>query len=70
MRRKSRVSAIETRRFAGNNPYPVHQVRAPDTDRVFVTRFKCVLLDLEQRRAVEVPDDIRQKAQAFVLPES
>ena len=44
--------------------------RAPDNDKVFTTRFKCVLLDLEQRRAVEVPDDIRQKAQVFVLPSS
>ncbi len=32
----------------------------------FETRFKCVLLDLKTRRAVEIPDDIRNGLRAFL----
>ena len=42
--------------------------RAPERERVFTTRFKCVLLDLKARKASVVPDDIRDKAQAFMVP--
>lgn len=33
----------------------------------FETKFRCVLLDLEQRRAVTIPDDIRAKAEEHLV---
>jgi len=31
----------------------------------FDTHFKCVLMNLDTRRAVEIPDDIRSKLEAY-----
>jgi len=33
----------------------------------FDTKFRCALLDLEQRRAVAIPDDVRAKAQEYLI---
>ena len=44
-------------------------LRSEDDAVVFETAFRCVLLDLENRRAVAVPDDIRAKAQAYLMGE-
>ncbi len=41
--------------------------RAEDDALTFETTFRCVLLDLANRRAAEIPDDIREKAQAFMI---
>ena len=41
--------------------------RAEESILAFETIFRCVLLDLENRRAVEVPDDVREKAQQFLI---
>jgi acyl-CoA thioester hydrolase len=42
-------------------------VRAEDGSAAFETSFRCVLLDLASRRAVAVPDDVREKAQAYMI---
>ena len=43
-----------------------HQLeRVEDGEVAFETLFRCVLLDLQARRAVEVPDDIRDKLEAY-----
>lgn len=41
--------------------------RAPENETAFTTRFKCVLLDLQERRVTVVPDDIRAKAAEFMV---
>ena len=41
--------------------------RAEDDILAFETKFQCVLLDLENRRAVTLPDDVREKAQQFLI---
>ncbi len=33
----------------------------------FETQFRCVLLSLESRRAVPIPDDIRNRAEEFLV---
>lgn len=33
----------------------------------FKTKFQCVLLDLETRRAREIPTDVKEKAQQFLI---
>ncbi|MGP6086552.1 acyl-CoA thioesterase [Antarctobacter jejuensis] len=40
--------------------------RCPDETLSFETTFKGVLLSLETRRAVEVPQDVRTRAEAFM----
>ena len=42
-------------------------IRLDDKCVTFETLFRCALLDLESRRAVEIPDDIRAKAQALLI---
>lgn len=37
-------------------------VRAEDNAVAFETLFRCVMLDLAARRAVPIPDDVREKA--------
>ena len=37
-------------------------IRADGDAMAFETVFKCVLLNLETRRAVEIPDDVRERA--------
>lgn len=45
-----------------------HRLIRTDHDIVaFETAFHCVLLDLEHRRAIEIPDDVREKAQAYLI---
>lgn len=39
--------------------------RSADDGIAFETLFKCVLMSLDTRRAVTVPDDIRAKAETF-----
>ncbi len=41
--------------------------RAEDKALAFETRFRCVLLDLKNRRAVTVPDDVREKARGYMI---
>jgi len=40
--------------------------RSEDDVVVFETIFRCVLLDLEHRRAAVIPDDVRSKAEALL----
>ena len=48
-----------------------HQLFKADAGvMAFETRFKCVMLDLQNRRAVDIPDDVRDKARAFLLPDA
>jgi acyl-CoA thioester hydrolase len=42
-------------------------IRAEDDFIAFETSFQCVLLDLENRRAMELPEGIREKAQEFLI---
>ena len=44
--------------------------RAPARELAFATRFKCVLLSLETRRAVDIPDDLRAAAEKFLTASS
>ncbi len=41
--------------------------RAERTDAAFETLFQCVLLDLETRRSALIPDDVREKAQQYMI---
>lgn len=40
--------------------------RAGDAHLLFEATFKCVLMDLDRRRAVVVPDDMRARMQRFL----
>jgi len=42
------------------------QYRASDDRLVFEARFKCVLLHLDHRRAVAIPDAMRERMQPFL----
>ena len=42
-------------------------IRLEDRGLTFETNFRCALLDLGTRRAVEIPEDVRKKAQAFMI---
>lgn len=42
-------------------------IRAEEDVVAFETNFRCVMFDLENRRAVEIPDDVRAKAQAYLI---
>lgn len=44
--------------------------KAESGTMAFETRFQCVMLDLEMRKGVEIPDDVRQKAAAFLVEET
>ena len=45
-----------------------HRLFRVETDTLsFDTHFKCVLMDLQARRAVEIPDDIRAKLEAYLV---
>lgn len=35
----------------------------------FETKFQCVMLDLEARKGAEIPEDVREKAKAFLVRE-
>ena len=41
--------------------------RATDRALAFETQFKCVMLSLETRRASAIPEDVREKAQEFMV---
>jgi acyl-CoA thioester hydrolase len=48
-----------------------HQLKNAATDALAMsTEFKCVLLDLENRQATEIPRDIRNVAIELFAPES
>lgn len=40
-------------------------VRSEDDATAFETVFKCVMLNLETRRASDIPDEVRQRADAW-----
>jgi acyl-CoA thioesterase FadM len=43
-----------------------HRLRRMEADEIaFETVFRCVMLDLEARRATGIPDDVREKAAAY-----
>ena len=42
-------------------------LKVEDGTVAFETVFRCVLLDLETRRAATIPDDIREKATAYMI---
>lgn len=42
-------------------------VKVEDETVAFETVFRCVMLDLEARRAAAIPDDIREKAAAYMI---
>ena len=44
--------------------------RVEDDSIAFETLFRCVLLDLRTRRATAIPDDVRERAGAFMASES
>jgi acyl-CoA thioesterase FadM len=47
-----------------------HRLRNVATgDMAMSTEFKCVLLDLEKRQAIAIPDDVRAKAAALIAAE-
>ena len=41
-------------------------IRSEDDAVAFETTFKCVMLYLATRRAIEIPDEIRQKAETWL----
>lgn len=41
-------------------------VRSEDNAVAFETLFKCVMLDLAARQAVKIPDDVRERAPAWL----
>ncbi|UWR34934.1 acyl-CoA thioesterase [Sulfitobacter sp. W027] len=43
-------------------------IRSDGEILAFETVFKCVLLNLETRRAVEIPDDVRETAAQWLKP--
>ncbi len=55
----------------GNKSAVFHHrmIRVEDNSVAFETIFRCVLLDLENRKASVIPDDVRQKAGQFLNPE-
>jgi acyl-CoA thioester hydrolase len=71
---KSEVTAGEViflktgvQEIGGKSMIFCHQlVRAENDQIVFETIFRCVLLDLNSRKAVLIPDDIRKKAETFL----
>ncbi len=42
-------------------------IRLEDRSVTFETLFRCALLNLEPRRAAEIPDDVRAKAKAYLI---
>lgn len=45
-----------------------HRLFRVETDTLsFDTHFKCVLMDLQARRAIEIPDDIRAELEAYLV---
>lgn len=45
-------------------------IKVEDNTIAFETRFRCVLLDLEKRKASVIPDDIRRKASEYIASEN
>ncbi len=41
--------------------------RVEDDVLVYRGQFKCILMDLEKRRAVRIPDDVRKQAEAYLI---
>lgn len=45
-----------------------HRLRRAEHDTpAFEARFRCVMLSLESRRAVTIPGDVREKAEAYLI---
>jgi YbgC/YbaW family acyl-CoA thioester hydrolase len=44
-----------------------HLFRADGDVLAFETEFKCVMLNLETRRAADIPDDVREKAREWMV---
>lgn len=42
-------------------------IKVDDGTVAFETRFTCALLDLQSRRAASVPDDVRSRAQPYMV---
>ena len=42
-------------------------VKVEDGVVAFETVFRCVMLDLQTRRAITIPDDVREKAAAYMV---
>jgi YbgC/YbaW family acyl-CoA thioester hydrolase len=45
-------------------------IRAEDGATTFETLFKCVMLNLESRRAAEIPAEVREKANQWLTTEA
>lgn len=45
-------------------------IRAEGDQLAFETVFKCVMLSLETRRAAEIPEEVREKAEQWLEPSS
>ena len=45
-------------------------IRSEDEAVTFETLFKCVMLSLETRRSAGIPDDVREKAQVWLEPQT
>lgn len=62
------MTAIE--KIGGKSIRFHHQLfKAESKTLAFETKFQCVMLDLETRKSANIPDDVRQNAQKFVLEE-
>jgi len=45
-------------------------IRSEDDAVAFESEFKCVMLDLVTRKAAKIPDDVREKAAAWLISKS
>ena len=60
------MTAIE--KIGGKSIVFRHNLHRGETGAIaFTTRFQCVLLDLHNRKAVTIPDDVRDKAAPYLL---
>ena len=62
IRLETSIIAIGTKSFTFRH----RLLRSEDDATAFETEFKCVMLDLRTRRAAEVPDEVREKAKAWL----
>lgn len=64
------VIVLETavKQIGGKSMVFHHRLRRLEVDAIaFETDFRCVLMDLDARRAVAIPDDIRQSATVYLV---
>lgn len=63
------MTAVE--RIGGKSIVFRHRLfKAESGALAFETSFHCVMLDLEARRAAVIPDEVREKAQSFLVGET